>query len=479
ADGLVLFKDDFIELYNPQAAPVDLTGLYLTDNPVTQPGKYPLGPLSFIAPEDFTVLRADDRDRPGHVDFRLSADNEMIGLFDAGLNRIDKVIYGPQTTDVSYGRTPDGSKDFEFLDLPTPGFSNPSSGPATVTIINLVPESADKRVLVPTEDIGEQWRTEINFDDSGWEPVTGNPGGVGYERSNGYQDFLSIDLEQQMYRTNATCYIRIPFTVGAEELTGLTELTMKVRYDDGFVAFLNGIEVARRNFNGSPAWNSQGSTDNPDSAAVDFEDIDISSFLSNIKMGTNILAIQGLNGTVDSSDLLISAELDGIITMTADDSPFANVLTLLDGLRVTELMYHAPAGSEFDYIELQNIGDTTLDLTGVRLSDGVNFVFPAMSLEAGRHVVVVSDTAFFRSNYGTGINIAGQYSGNLSNGGEKVVLSLPSPLDLAIMRFEYSDTWYPATDGAGGSLAINDPLTNPAHFSEPENWHAAIPTPGG
>ncbi|MHC4439713.1 MAG: lamin tail domain-containing protein, partial [Planctomycetota bacterium] len=101
ADGLVLIEDDFIELYNPHIYPVDLTGLYLTDNPVTQPDKYPLDPLSFIAGKDFAVLRADDRNRPGHVDFRLSADNEMIGLLDGGLNQIDKVIYGPQPTDVS------------------------------------------------------------------------------------------------------------------------------------------------------------------------------------------------------------------------------------------------------------------------------------------------------------------------------------------------------------------------------------------
>jgi len=479
ADGLVLFEDDFIELYNPQASPVDMTGLYLTDNPVTQPDKYPLSPLSFIAGEGFAVFTADDSNQPGHVDFRLSADNEIIALFDAGLNQIDKVFYGPQTTDVSYGRAPNGSDNIEFFELPTPGASNPSSGSATITIINLVPENADKRVLVPTGNIGQAWNTEINFDDSAWEFVTGDPGGVGYERSSGYQNMINIDLQQQMYGTNATCYIRIPFTLGADDVSGLTGLTLKVRYDDGFVAYLNGIEVARRNFNGSPAWNSQGSTDNPDSAAVEFEDIDISAFLSNIKMGNNILAIQGMNGTLTSSDMLISAELDGIITMTTDTFPFANVMALLDGLRVTELMYHASAGSNFDYIELQNIGDATLDLTGVRLSDGINFTFPAMILEAGRYVVMVSNIASFRSTYGTGINIAGEYSGNLSNGGEKVVLSLPSPLDAAILRFEYTDTWYPATDGDGSSLAINNPLANPAGWSESANWHATTPSPGG
>jgi len=478
ADGLVLFEEDFIELYNPQDSPVDLSDLFLTDNPVTQPDKYPLGPLSFIAGEGFAVFIADNSNRPGHVDFRLSADNEMIGLFDAGLNQIDKVLYGPQTTDVSYGRAPNGSDNFEFLELPTPGVSNPSSGPATITVINLAPEDADKRVLVPIEDIGQQWSTEIHFNDSAWESCTGSPGGVGFERTNGYQDFLSIDLQEQMYGTNATCYIRVSFTVDADELSSLSEMVLKVRYDDGFVAYLNGIEVAGRNFDEIPAWDSHASSSHSDSAAVVFEEIDISEFISDLKLGDNLLAIQGMNASTTSSDMLISAELDGIVTMATDDFPYANALALLDGLRVTELMYHASAGSSYDYIELQNVGESTLNLAGVRLSDGIDFMFGQMLLESGQYVVVVKNLTAFRSTYGTGFNVAGEYSGNLSNGGERIILSLPSPLDVAILRFEYSDTWYPATDGDGSSLAINDPLTHPATLSIAESWHPASPSPG-
>jgi hypothetical protein len=478
ADGLVLFEDDFIELYNPETSPVDLTGLYLTDNPVTQPDKYPLGPLSFIAGEGFAVFRADNRNRPGHVDFRLSADNEMIGLFDAGLNQIDKVLYGPQTTDVSYGRAPDGTENFRFFELPTPGVSNPSIEPATVTIINLVPENADKRVLIPTEDIGEEWKTEINYDDSAWELCTGSPGGVGYERTFGYQDLLSIDLQEQMYATNATCYIRIPFTVKADELTSMSEMMLKVRYDDGFVAYLNGIEVARRNFDEIPAWDSHAGSSYSDSAAVVFEEINISEFINYINQGDNVLSIHGMNASRTSPDMLISVEVDGMITVTADDFSLADSLALLDGLRVTELMYHAADGSSFDYIELKNIGETTLNLTGVRLSDGIDFTFGRMTLEPDQYIVVVRNLTAFCSTYGTGVNVAGEYSGHLSNGGERIVLSLPQPLDAAILRFEYSDTWYPATDGNGSSLEINDPFAHPATLGQSESWRPAAPTPG-
>jgi hypothetical protein len=478
ADGFVLLEDDFIELYNPQIYPVDLGGLYLTDNPVTQPDKYPLDPLSFIAGEGFAVLRADGRDRPGHVDFRLSADNEMIGLFDAGLNRIDKVIYGPQTTDVSYGRAPDGSDDFMFLALPTPGIANPLLRPAAEELITIVPENADKLVLVPTDDIGEDWRTQIEYDDSAWELCTGGPGGAGFERTIGYQDFLSIDLKEQMYATSATCYVRVPFNVEADELSGLSGLALKVRYDDGFVAYLNGIEVTRRNFDDTPAWDSHASSSHPDSLAVEFEEIDISESIGDLKPGDNLLAIHGMNTSRTSSDMLISAELDGIVTAATSDLQYANALALLDGLRVTELMYHASSGNNYDYIELCNVAETALNLTGVRLSDGIDFTFDQMLLDPGQYIVIVRNRTAFRSTYGTNINVAGEYSGNLSNGGERIVLSLPSPLNLAILRFEYSDTWYPATDGDGSSLAINDPFTHPANMSQSESWRAATPSPG-
>jgi hypothetical protein len=99
-------------------------------------------------------------------------------------------------------------------------------------------------------------------------------------------------------------------------------------------------------------------------------------------------------------------------------------------------------------------------------------------LGAGQYVVVVSNLAAFSSNYGTNINIAGEYSGNLSNNGEQIVLTLPWPLEAAILRFEYSDTWYPITDGEGNSLAICDPLAHPATWSDPKSWCPAVATPG-
>jgi hypothetical protein len=281
-----------------------------------------------------------------------------------------------------------------------------------------------------------------------------------------------------MYNINTTCYIRIPFGMDAEDLSKLTALSLKIRYDDGFVAYLNGIEIARRNFNGTPAWNSRSSASHVDSAAIVLEPIDVSPFIGYLQRGSNILAIHGLNDNLTSSDMLISMELEGTLTTPPADSPFAGAMELLAGLRITELMYHAATGSTFDYIELANVGQTALNLTGVRLSGGIDFTFGALMLPAGQYVVVVDNAAAFGAAYGANLPVAGEYDGSLNNGGEKIVLQLPSPLEAAILRFEYSDSWYPATDGGGEALVIADPLAHPATWAWPESWRPATPTPG-
>jgi len=216
ANGEVLFEDDFIELHNPGSLPVDLSTLYLTDDPVTQQDKCMLGPLSFVDPNGYAVFIADDSSDPGHLNFRLSADGELLVLYDSELSEIDQVLYGPQTTDVSQGLAPDGSDEFDFFTLPTPGVSNGSITSTNVRTVVPVPEASDKRVAVPlsADHIDPNWVYEIDFNDSQWLVCSGSPGGVGYERSSGYQAMISLDVESEMYQQNSSCYIRIPFVVG-------------------------------------------------------------------------------------------------------------------------------------------------------------------------------------------------------------------------------------------------------------------------
>ena len=110
---------------------------------------------------------------------------------------------------------------------------------------------------------------------------------------------------------NTTCYIRIPFMMDSADLAGLSTMTLKICYDDAFVAYLNGTEVARRNFTGTPVWNSVADTDGHEASSAGWdESIDISTHLGDLQVGDNILAIHGMNRSTTSSDFLISVELE-------------------------------------------------------------------------------------------------------------------------------------------------------------------------
>lgn len=150
-------------------------------------------------------------------------------------------------------------------------------------------------------------------------------------------------------------------------------------------------------------------------------------------------------------------------------------------LRITEIMYAPalPAGSiytaaDYEYIELKNIGTTTLSLTGVRLINGVTFNFTGSSvtsLAAGQTVLVVRNINAFNSLYGAGRTIAGQYVGNLDNGGERVQLVDSSGEE--ILDFEYENDWYPITDGHGFSLVIVDENADPDLWDNKAGWRAS------
>jgi hypothetical protein len=144
-----------------------------------------------------------------------------------------------------------------------------------------------------------------------------------------------------------------------------------------------------------------------------------------------------------------------------------------DKLRITELMYHPaePGDPSQEFIELKNIGTTTLNLNLVKFTDGIYFTFPNTTLAAGGYVLVVEDINAFNAQYGSGKNIAGQYTGNLSNAGEHI--RLEDAIGRTILDFNYVDSWQDSTDGEGFSLNIFDAGTDANNWNKQESWAAS------
>ena len=95
-------------------------------------------------------------------------------------------------------------------------------------------------------------------------------------------------------------------------------------------------------------------------------------------------------------------------------------------------------------------------------------------------MVAVREAAAFAQRYGGDIQVAGQYSGRLSNGGE--LLRLEDAAGDLIQEFEYNNTWYAQADGEGYSLEIVDPTNADLDsWSEAQSWRASLQrggTPG-
>lgn len=377
--------------------------------------------------------------------------------------------------------------------------------PASVQMVVpgfVVSNSAPKKVLVPAGDIGTGWRGGSEpFNDSGW---TSGSGGVGYERQSGYESLIGIDVGAAMYNLRTTCYVRIPFTVDAAALPHYTALTLRVRYDDGFAAYLNGTEVLRVNAPSTLNWNSAATGGHE--ASTGWDSYDISSYRSALKGGNNILAIHALNQSAASSDFLICAELEApsvSVTVPAAPSPTAIVYTggigltasaqvkarirsetgqwsvlneavyavgpVKENLRVCELMYH-PVDPNDEFVELVNIGDVPISLNLVRFTRGISFVFGAEVLAPSERIVIVRNQASFLQRYPSfSGRIAGEYAGRLDDSGESI--RLEDALGTVIQEFAYQDGWYPITDGDGFSLTLRNPAEpDLGQWSRGEGW---------
>jgi len=139
-----------------------------------------------------------------------------------------------------------------------------------------------------------------------------------------------------------------------------------------------------------------------------------------------------------------------------------------DFLRLTELHYHpaepsTPAelaasvsDSDFEFIELKNIGTADLRIDGVRFTAGIDLVIPAgTTLAPGQFAVVVRHRAGFQARYGTEITVLGEYRpDSLANDGETVTLT--EATGVVIQSVAYSDAWFPSSDGSGWSLAARE-----------------------
>lgn len=229
-----------------------------------------------------------------------------------------------------------------------------------------------------------------SFNDAPWDS---GPGPLGYEANIA----MGTDLQAELSNEQVSLYVRQAFTVSAATAASPEALELTMDYDDGFVAYLNGIEVARSSFMGVPGTfisHTTTATGNRESGAP--ETIVLSPASAYLNEGVNVLAIQAHNVALNSSDLVIIADLD-----LAGPNPEALVDHTDQWKYFVGSSEPSPppededldSDTDFpDWIELANTSGNPVDLTDWTLSDDASqpakWTFPGITLAPGEHRVV-------------------------------------------------------------------------------------------
>ena len=122
---------DWIEIYNAGQYTVNLQNHYLTDDP-SDSTKWRIENELILEPDAYLIIWADGFNQDYHASFKLAREGEFIGIYSPELQVIDSLSYTTQETDISYGRYPDGGKEWFYFDHPSPGSTNGADGSTNI-----------------------------------------------------------------------------------------------------------------------------------------------------------------------------------------------------------------------------------------------------------------------------------------------------------------------------------------------------------
>ena len=153
---------------------------------------------------------------------------------------------------------------------------------------------------VPRLGAGISWR-ENEFDDASW-PSGSAPFGYNYAQ-------VTTDLGSVMHGLTPSLYLRQTFSVTPGQSTSTDDLLLDIDYDDGFIVYLNGKEVARANMGApggfcyadQPAFNSHDWTGN--------ETFNLGKVNELLQEGENVIAIQVHKASISAGGLFLDAGL--------------------------------------------------------------------------------------------------------------------------------------------------------------------------
>jgi hypothetical protein len=494
---------DFVELFNPTNRPVDIGGMYITDDN-SVPLKHQIPARSFIgtgAMGGFLRFNADGsaatpKYPADELPFGLG-NNDELELRDTGGIVVDSTpSFVGHIDDVSQGRLPDGSANIVFFpkinDYETRSPGDPNFLLFTNIYINEILAHTDP----PLEDAVEiQNRTTGSLNVNGWWLSNGR------NNRKKYRLPVAAPIPVGGFRV---IYEGFGINVGfnSSSTNAVQPFTFNSARGDQVV--LSQVDV-NGNLTGYIAYESF----EPSANSVSF-----GHYRTSISNDYKFTAMSQHSFGVDDPNTVTAFRLG-----TGKTNPYPKVGPIV----INEIMFF-PSNTTFldtngfpvtgqnpaeEYIELWNIESQPVPLYDPayptnhwRLQNGVDFVFPLTNLAAGQFCLVVGFNPYTDinalNNFRTRFNVPfetpifGPWSGALNNSGEAIELYRPDPVQLPphpdaglvpyirIDKVNYGDgaPWPPVTSG-GISTGKTLQRRNSLQFgNDPINWAADNPTAG-
>ena len=288
---------DWIELYNPTEKAINLENYRLTDDAADR-SKWVL-PSVVLDSGEYLVVFASGQESDNYVDsggslhtnFKLRREGEYLGLV------------APDGRVVSeYGS---GNADFPEQR------ANASFGSGIIESVLLVGPSSSAMFWVPQHGHSDSSWTHIEFDAES-NGFSKSKAALGYENRPGNRVNYNETFESELPAGIHAVYVRLSFNLN--DASAVKALLLQLRYDNGFVAYLNGVKVAADNAPETPNWSSTApNAGRPDDEALLTVDFNLEDHLGVLVDGENVLAIHGFNYDRDRSDMLLVPELTAAV----------------------------------------------------------------------------------------------------------------------------------------------------------------------
>lgn len=436
--------DFWIELINYGLTNLDLDGCMLVRHGGVTTREY-MFPAQILAPGAAVSV--------SKTTLGFSADpGDRLFLYGRGRDRVlDAVVAKREPR----GCWPDGSGRWWHPALPTPGDSNSFAIHEEVVINEImyhppplppVPAEYAEATLLP---ITARWRYQqagANLA-AGWVAPDFNDRSWSEGPALFYVEDAALPAPKStpLLIGPVTYYFRTTFVFNAS--TNGLELRLRTVLDDGAVFYLNGREIQRVNMRDGDfnyltlAWPSVTDATYLGPFVLP---------ITNLLIGTNVLAVEVHQAATNSTDVVFGAEL--VASYQSSPGTF---------------LQEPPEA----WVELFNCGSNMVDLAGWQLSHDLDFHFPpGTAIPGGGYLVVAKDVAYLQSNY-PGIMVVGPFTNSLRHSSSHLLLLDPDGNPADEVRYFDGQPWPQYADGSGSSIELRDPWADNA---KPEAWAASL-----